>query len=60
MLSNYQIEVAPVSIAARVALSNALIDGRAVNELEPAGKASVEMTQLWQWVEQKLWQKERP
>lgn len=57
VLSSYQIEVAPVSIAVRVAMSNALIDGRAVNELEPNGKAAAEMLKLWKWTEAKLWQK---
>lgn len=59
VLSGYQIEVTPVSIAARVAMSNALIDGRAVTELEPTGKASAEMVKLWKWVEKKLWAKEQ-
>ncbi|HQT39642.1 MAG TPA: AAA family ATPase [Acidocella sp.] len=57
VLSGYQIEVAPVSIAVRVAFCNALIDGRAVNELEPNGKAAVEMLKLWKWTEAKLWQR---
>jgi chromosome partitioning protein len=59
MLSGYQSELVPVSITQRVALANALIDGRAVNELEPSGKAAREMMQLWQFIEGKLWRKQR-
>jgi hypothetical protein len=33
----------------------ALVDGRAVNEFDPAGKAAQEMTSLWQLTEKHLW-----
>lgn len=59
MLSGYQSEVAPVSITNRVALANALIDGRAVNELEPDSKAAREISKLWEWIEGQLWRKRR-
>ena len=55
MVLQHQIEVAPVSIVSRTALSVALIDGRAVSELEPSGKATVEMAKLWKWIEGNLW-----
>jgi hypothetical protein len=47
-LSDYGIPVAPISIGLRAALAHALVDGRAVNEFDPAGKAAVEMNNLWQ------------
>ncbi|MGE0225601.1 MAG: AAA family ATPase [Acetobacteraceae bacterium] len=54
-LADYGIPVAPTSIGLRAALAYALVDGRAVNEFDPAGKAAVEMTRLWQLVEKTLW-----
>ena len=46
----YGLPVAPVSLVNRVALAHALIDGRAVTEFEPGGKAAQEIAQLWQWI----------
>jgi chromosome partitioning protein len=54
-LADYGLPVAPVSIGLRAALAHALVDGRAVNEFDPAGKAAVEMTNLWQLTEKHLW-----
>ena len=54
-LADYSIPVAPVVIGLRAALAHALIDGRAVNEFDPAAKAALEMTALWQLVETHLW-----
>jgi len=54
-LAEYAIPVAPVSIGLRAALAHALVDGRAVNEFDPAGKAALEMTNLWQLTETHLW-----
>ncbi len=58
-LVDYDIAVAPVAIGLRAALAHALVDGRAVNEFDPAGKAALEMTKLWQLVEKQLWPKNR-
>jgi chromosome partitioning protein len=58
-LADYGIPVAPVSIGLRAALAHALVDGRAVNEFDPAGKAALEMTKLWQLTEKHLWPKDR-
>ncbi len=58
-LADYDIAVAPVAIGLRAALAHALVDGRAVNEFDPAGKAALEMTKLWQLVEKQLWPKNR-
>jgi len=54
-LADYGVPVAPVSIGLRAALAHALVDGRAVNEFDPAGKAAVEITNLWQLTEKYLW-----
>jgi chromosome partitioning protein len=59
VLADYGIPVAPVSIGLRAALAHALVDGRAVNEFDPTGKAAVEMTNLWQFTEKHLWPKDR-
>jgi chromosome partitioning protein len=58
-LADYDIPVASVSIGLRAALAHALVDGRAVNEFDPAGKAASEMTKLWQFTEERLWPKDR-
>jgi len=53
-LAAYGLPVAPVAISQRAALSHALIDGRAVSEFEPAGKAAAELLALWQWARKEL------
>jgi len=47
----YGLPVAPVAITQRAALSHALIDGRAVTEFEPTGKAAGELRALWRWID---------
>jgi chromosome partitioning protein len=54
-LADYGVPVAPISIGLRAALAHALVDGRAVNEFDPAGKAALEMNNLWQLTEKHLW-----
>ena len=54
-LADYAIPVAPMSIGLRAAFAHALIDGRAVNEFDPAGKAALEMQTLWKLAEDHLW-----
>jgi len=54
-LAAYDVTIAPVAIGLRAALAHALIDGSAVNEFEPDGKAALEITRLWKLVEAKLW-----
>jgi chromosome partitioning protein len=56
-LAAYDMPVAPAVIGLRAALAHALVDGRAVNEFDPGGKAAAEMTKLWQLTESKLWPK---
>jgi chromosome partitioning protein len=54
-LEGYGLPVAPAAVTQRAALAYALIDGRAVTEFEPDGKAARELRQLWRWVEKELW-----
>ena len=54
-LEGYGLPVVPVVLRARAAYHAALIDGRAVNELEPSGKATAEIAALWRHLEGKLW-----
>jgi chromosome partitioning protein len=54
-LAEYATPVAPVSIGLQTALAYVLVDGRAVNEFDSAGKAALEMTKLWNLVEVMLW-----
>jgi chromosome partitioning protein len=46
-LKTYGLGVCPVAISQRAAFSHALIDGRAVGEFDPSGKASAEIKDLW-------------
>ena len=55
-LGGYGFPLAPVILHARAAYHAALIDGRAVSELEPTGKASAEVGALWRYLEGELWQ----
>lgn len=59
-LEGYGLPVLPVILHARAAYHAALIDGRAVNELEPHGKATAEIATLWRLLERILWQSARP
>ena len=53
-LAAYALEVAPVAVGNRVALGHALVDGLAVTEFDPAGKASAELQALFRFVLEKL------
>jgi chromosome partitioning protein len=54
VLKGAEFEVCPFSITQRAAFGHALIDGRAVNEFEPTGKAAKEISNLWFWINKKL------
>jgi len=54
-LAAYGLPVALVAVASRAALSHALVDGRAVTEFEPAGKAAAELYALFEIVRKSLW-----
>ncbi|SFU75356.1 ParA family partition ATPase [Nitrosospira multiformis] len=53
-LESSQIEVLPVIIGQRAAYSHAVIDGRAVHEFEPDGKAAQEIDELYDDVSRRL------
>ena len=46
-LKSYGLLVCEVAISQRAAFSHALIDGRAVAEFDPSGKAALEISKLW-------------
>lgn len=55
-LQSYGIPVSDVAISQRAALSHALIDGHAVNEFDPKGKAAQEIDRLWVTLSEELFQ----
>jgi chromosome partitioning protein len=54
-LAAYGLPIVPSFVTVRAALAHALIDGRAVTEFEPQGKAAGEMRRVWQWTKEQLW-----
>jgi chromosome partitioning protein len=54
-LQGYGLPMVSVAIGNRVALAHALIDGRAVTEFEPDGKAAGELRKLFNEMETTLW-----
>jgi len=55
-LITYGIPVSKVAVSQRAAFSHALIDGRAVNEFDPEGKAAREIDKLWRILSRELFQ----
>lgn len=53
-LADSEYPVCPVSVTQRAAFTHALIDGRAVNEFEPSGKAAKEVQGLWSWISNEM------
>jgi chromosome partitioning protein len=51
---NYGLQICPVPIVHRAALAYALVDGRAVTEFEPDGKAAGEIKATWKWIQKQL------
>lgn len=49
-VEHYKVAIAPVWIRQRVAFQHALTAGQAAQEYEPQGKASAEVSELYQWV----------
>lgn len=58
-LRSYELPVLPTSITQRAALAHALIDGQAVTEFEPNGKAAAEIRKVWEWARGRLWASEQ-
>ena len=50
VVAGYGVLVAPIHMHQRVAYANAVIDGRAVQEYEPNGKAAEEIGRLHGWI----------
>jgi chromosome partitioning protein len=46
--------VAPVTVYNRTDFAASMIDGRTVMEIEPDGKSAEEITQLWEYLDQRL------
>jgi len=55
-LRAYGLPVSPTAITQRAALAHALIDGQAVTEFEPDGKAAAEVRKVWEWARRQLWE----
>ncbi len=53
-LGIYGVPVCDVAISQRAAFSHALIDGRAVSEFEPKGKAALELDRLWNYLQEEI------
>lgn len=54
------VQVCPVALGQRAAFSYALIDGRAVTEFDPDGRAAAELRALYNFTEKKLWESALP
>jgi chromosome partitioning protein len=53
-LESYGKPVCPTAIVQRAALADALIDGRAIQELDPTGKAAAEIAAVWRWIKRRM------
>jgi chromosome partitioning protein len=49
-----RIRVCPCVVSRRVAFERAMRDGRAVREYQPAGKAAMEIADLWWWIKETI------
>jgi chromosome partitioning protein len=54
------VQVCPIAIGQRAAFSYALIDGRAVTEFDPDGRAAAELRGLHRFMEEHVWQSAQP
>lgn len=52
-IERYDVECWDGQVTQRAAFSHALIDGRAVTEFEPGGKAALEIERLWSWLSER-------
>lgn len=53
-IMGYRVRAFPGQISQRAAFAHALIDGRAVTEFDPHGKAAQEVRGLWAWLSNEL------
>ncbi|MDX2242354.1 MAG: AAA family ATPase [Leptolyngbyaceae cyanobacterium bins.302] len=56
-LSQYGLTICPVFLYNRIAYSRAMIDGRTPGEVEPKGKAALEIKESWKWIKKQLGEK---
>ena len=49
----YDLEVCPAIVHQRAAFGHALAQSKCAKEVEPAGKAAVEIAALWDWLAQR-------
>jgi chromosome partitioning protein len=54
VLAGSPIPLAPMSVGLRASLAHALIEGQAVHEFEPDGKAAQEIESLWKWIQKEM------
>lgn len=54
-LAAYRVPTCPAALGARAAFAHALVDGRAVTEFDPSGRAADELRALSQFTEEHLW-----
>ena len=54
-LAAYKVPTCPVTLGVRAAYSHALVDGRAVTEFDPTGRAAAELRALYRFAEERLW-----
>jgi len=54
VLKSYGLPVCPTAIGQRAVLQDALIDGRAVREMEPYSKAAGEILKSWNWIRRRI------
>jgi cellulose biosynthesis protein BcsQ len=53
-LKTHGLPVCPTVIGHRAALQDALVDGRAVREIEPYGTAAGEILKSWNWIRRRI------
>ncbi len=54
ILREYGLPICPSYIMRRAVLEDAFVDGSAVNEVEPSGKATAEIEASWGWISEHL------
>lgn len=53
-LNQYGLTICPIYLYSRIAFSRSMIDGRTAGEVEPKGKAALEVKESWKWIKKQL------
>ena len=53
-IGTYDAPIAPVRLSMRAAYYHCLVNGQVAQEYEPAGKASEEVSRLYEWIQQQI------